>query len=105
MSSPPLAEADPVRVAIGGAGGRMGLRLFSLAAEDPRLEPVAAFHRDEQVTAESLRSRGSGGVDRLLARRRVGGVRSTRPSKAATALIVGTTGLGLAHEALLDRAA
>ena len=103
MKTPPT-ESDFVRVAIAGAGGRMGLRLFSLAAEDPRLEPAAAFHRDEPVTAEALRAaRAAALIDFSHADALEASVDAAVES--GTALIVGTTGLGPAHEALLARAA
>ena len=42
---------DAIRLAIHGAGGRMGQRLVTLASEDPELTVVAGFEAAELPTA------------------------------------------------------
>lgn len=104
--SPSSADSatNPVRVAVCGAHGRMGQRLLALAAEDPQLEPVAGFDVGEPVSAEALRALGAGAlIDFSHADALEASVEAA--VGAGAALVVGTTGLGPAHQALLDRAA
>ena len=100
----PQPPADPVRVAVVGVRGRMGQRLLALAEEDPHLRPAGGFGVEQPVSAAALRDAG---VAALIDFSHADALRASADAAAAAgcALIVGTTGLGEAHEALLDRAA
>lgn len=97
-------KREPVRVAVTGAAGRMGQRLLALAGEDPQLEPAGGFDLGTPVSAGALREAGAHALidfshaDALEAS-------ADAAAGAGAALVVGTTGLGAAHEALLGRAA
>lgn len=116
--------ANPLKVGIHGAGGRMGQRLIQLIADDPALVLAAALDREGHPglgkDAGTLAGIGASGVplsaDPVAAARSVAvmidfstpeALIALAPACAATgaALVVGTTGLGSKGSAVLDEAA
>lgn len=113
----------PTTLAIFGAAGRMGQRLIALASEDPTLRVVAAVERpdhprlgDDAGTIAGVaplgipltdRPRLDGRMDVLIDFSHAAALAATLDAARAhgAAAIIGTTGLGAEHHALLDAAA
>ncbi len=93
--------SDPIRVAISGAGGRMGRVLARLIAEDPSLSMVGRVERPLGDAASVVRD-ADVVVDFSAPECLRGIVSLPRGSWAETALVVGTTGLGAEDERALD---
>lgn len=115
--------SDPVRLAIAGAGGRMGMALIAsvLEAEDLALAAAldvpgapgvgrdagAALGRTTGVTATSDVEAALAGVDVLIDFTRPEGTvaHATACARAGVGLVAGTTGLSAAHKAAIAQSA
>jgi 4-hydroxy-tetrahydrodipicolinate reductase len=121
MRPPPVSASAPIRIALAGAGGRMGRALAAAVAADPAFDLASAV---DVAGAPSLgRPAGDGraagvivgsDVARALAAADVM-IDFTRPegtvahalacAEAGVALVAGTTGLDADQQAVLARAA
>ena len=112
-AAPPAADARnapaaPVPVVIHGARGRMGQRLVALAQADQALAFGGGFDLDRPLTAEALQEAADGRmppvvIDFSSAAALPGVLQACRAASAP--LVLGSTGLGAAHQQALDDAA
>ena len=98
----PPPQTDPIPLGVVGADGRMGQRLLALAADDPRLQPAGRFDVGTPLTAETGAACRAV-IDFSHAAAVPGSINACR--RLSIPLVVGTTGLGDAEQALLDEAA
>lgn len=117
-----MTDSDRIGIAVSGAGGRMGCRILTLAAEDPRLRPVGALEieshpavgRDAglvagcgelQVTVTSDAEKALQNADVLIDFSAPSAVSLYEAAllKYKVALVVGTTALEAEERASFDR--
>ena len=108
--------ADPVRVAVTGAGGRMGREVIAAASDRDDCAVVLAVNRSSIGAVEGVAVHDAGDLPRLLADREpdvlvdfTGPESSveyvTAAAAAGVACVVGTTGFADEHETALAEAA
>ncbi|MEM9752929.1 MAG: 4-hydroxy-tetrahydrodipicolinate reductase [Planctomycetota bacterium] len=98
------ADQAATRVAIRGAGGRMGQRLVALTEADPALALAKAFDRAVPISGEALREVEAGVVIDFSSADSLPGTIDAVVA-AGAAMVIGTTGLSEADHARLDAAA
>lgn len=102
-----------IKLAINGAGGRMGQRLLSLAKDDPTFEVVCAIEADDhpfigkQFDSVPYVSRLSSAADVVVDFSLPEGTEKmlAQAINGGTALVIGTTGLTGHQQTLVDQAA
>lgn len=101
MTQAPVEVA--ARIAVQGAGGRMGQRLVALAEADPGLVCVGAFERGHPISAERLTDAAA---DVVIDFSSAAALPATLDAavQAGSAVVIGTTGLESQHHASIDAA-
>lgn len=96
-------SARPVRVAVVGAGGRMGRFALQLLGEEPGFEVVAAIERGEDLAARLCAAEAELGLDLTVAGR--GALHGEVMLACGVRPVIGTSGVSLAENRALDELA